>query len=126
MDRLVPERISYQEFWMRYLYHKSKIEADEAKRKQLFQDNEDDNDFDWDGDDDLDEALHPDAHHVNEGLSLKGKMSTDTATPTVPISHQLSEPTTRNSCASESSTSFDIVSQTSAIPPSMKDTVFAT
>jgi BSD domain len=125
MDTLVPEKVSYQEFWMRYLYHKSNIEADEAKRKQLFQDNEDDNDFDWDGDDE-DEARQTDAHPFDTSLSRESKLSTETVTPSMQISHQLPEPTTRNSCTSESSTSFDIVSQSSAIPPAMKDKAFVT
>jgi hypothetical protein len=120
MDNLVPERVSYKDFWMRYLYQKSKIDADEARRKQLFQNHVDDNDFDWDGDDEVDETQQTDDFYsIN---SHEGKISSETVKPKS-SSTQPSECAPRNSSTSESSTSFDIVSLSSAIPPITKDKV---
>jgi hypothetical protein len=105
MDSLVPEKVAYADFWKRYLYFKSKIDADEARRKQLFQNKLDDNEFDWDDDAD------------DEKDAVDGKTSTETVKP---ISMAGTESNPRNSSNSESSTSFDIVSQSSAVPPQPK------
>jgi hypothetical protein len=107
MDLLVPEKVAYTDFWNRYLYLKSKIDADESRRKQLFDNKVDENDFDWDGEDEGDEDKN----------EFNGKTSTETVKPTAPASQPESAPRTSNS---ESSTSFDIVSQSSAVPPQQK------
>lgn len=117
MDSLVPEKVSYNDFWMRYLYQKSKIDTDEARRKQLFESNEDENDFDWDGDDEADDAKHSDNNTSQMGFNREAKISTETVKPGAATTGQQAEPTPRKSSTSESSTSFDIVSQSSAIPP---------
>ena len=116
MDSLVPEKVSYKDFWMRYLYQKSNLDADEARRKQLLESKLDENDFDWDGEDETDEASQNEPHPIPP---LDGKISTDTVKPTGP---QI-EVNPRTSSTSESSTSFDIVSQSSAVPPFTKDKV---
>ena len=125
MDSLVPENVSYADFWMRYLYQKSKIDADEAKRKQLFESNEDENDFDWDGDDEADDT----AQRNNRSSPMttsnqEAKISTETVKPSLSTTGQQAEPAPRNSTASESSTSFDIVSQSSALPPMTVEKVY--
>jgi BSD domain len=117
MDRLVPEKVSYKDFWMRYLYQKSKIDTDEARRKQLFESNEDENDFDWDGDDEAEDAQHSDNPTSPTAFNHEEKTSTETVKPKVSTTGQQIKPAQRKSSASESSTSFDIVSQSSAIPP---------
>jgi len=117
MDCLVPEKVSFTDFWMRYLYQKSKIDADEARRKQLFESNEDENGFDWDGDDEADDAAHSDNRSSPKTFNHEAKTSTETVKPTLSTTGQPAEPAPRNSTTSESSTSFDIVSQSSAIPP---------
>src|SRR5579859_3837855 len=71
MDSLVPEKIPYKDFWKRYLYQKSKIDVEEARRKQVFENNNDDNDFDWDGEEEDDEGRGSDS-------GLAGKNSTET------------------------------------------------
>jgi hypothetical protein len=123
MDSLVPQTVSYKDFWMRYLYRKSKIDADEAKRKQLFESNDDENEFDWDGDDEADEMENNDDKSPREPFPHEGKTSTETVKSKQPKGAQQSEPAPRNSSTSESSTSFDIVSQSSAIPPLTMDKV---
>lgn len=107
MDTLVPEHVSYSDFWKRYLYQKSKIDADEARRKQMIESKDEDHEFDWDGDDDADD------------LELEGKASTETVKQ-VTVKTRVEE-NPRNSSTSESSTSFDIVSQSSAVPPLTKE-----
>jgi hypothetical protein len=107
MNSLVPEKVSYQDFWKRYLYRKAKIEAGEARRKQLFESKEDENDFDWDGDDDVAE--------VTQASSTKTKNpSLETPKRATNETHPESAP--RKSSTSESSTSFDMVSLSSANP----------
>jgi len=106
MDALVPEKVSYSDFWKRYLYRREKINASEARRKQLFENKHDDNEFDWeDGDDDTD--AEPAKPPVKEG----GNSSPETLKKPV---HDDSAP--RKSSTSESSTSFDVVSLSSANP----------
>ena len=112
MDALVPERVSYKDFWSRYLYRKSKIDSAERKRKQLFENKVEDNDFDWDEEEESD-------GNENESAELptrQGKTSMETVTVGA-ASVEQAEAIPRNSRSSESSTSFDIVSQSSAIPP---------
>ena len=116
MDRLVPEKVSYKDFWMRYLFQKSKIDADETKRKQLFQSGVDESDFDWGEDDEADYETRLTSH--------PGKTSIETVKPKSSSASQPSESAPRNSSTSESSTSFDIVSQSSAVPPPGKEKVF--
>lgn len=123
MDSLVPEKISYKEFWMRYLYQKSKLDADEAKRKQLLESNLDENDFDWDGEDEIDGLSPNDTPSMTSRLSPEGKISTNIVKRSAPKHGQQADGNPRTSSTSESSTSFDIVSQSSAVPPIAKDKV---
>ena len=118
MDSLVVHgKVSHTEFWLRYFYHNSKIVVDEAKRKHLFESNEDENDFDWDGEDEADEAQVKDNQLFPSNNSCDEKMSTETVKPrAISATAEQSEPTPRKSSTSESSTSFDIVSQSSAVP----------
>jgi len=117
MDSLVPEKIPYKDFWKRYLFQKSKIDAEEAKRKQVFENSHDDNDFDWDGEDEEDEG-----HGSESGLD--GKNSTETVKAAKATTGQQEE-NPRNSSTSESSTSFDVVSVSSALPPMAKEKVIS-
>lgn len=112
MDTLVPDKVSYSDFWTRYLYRKSSLDAEETKRKHLFESNVDENEFDW-GDDDGDEELS--GQHISlRKRQNEGQLSSETAKASV---RGQSEAAPRNSSTSESSTSFDIVSQSSAIVP---------
>jgi hypothetical protein len=116
MDSLVPEKVSYTDFWKRYLYQKSKIDAEEAKRKQVFENSHDDNDFDWDGEDE--------EEGQGSESGLDGKNSTETVKAVKSTAAQQEE-VPRNSSTSESSTSFDVVSLSSAVPPATKEKVFS-
>ncbi|WVQ93924.1 hypothetical protein IAU59_001002 [Kwoniella sp. CBS 9459] len=52
---LVPEHLTDEQFWQRYLFHKHMIEAEEKKRKALLQattQEEDADDFNWDDEED--------------------------------------------------------------------------
>ncbi|KAL7420285.1 hypothetical protein Q5752_005254 [Cryptotrichosporon argae] len=54
---LVPESLTDEQFWQRYLFHKHMLEAEEVRRKALLQATEDQpDDFSWDDDD---EAASP-------------------------------------------------------------------
>ena len=117
MDSLVPEKVSYKDFWMRYLYQKSKIDKDEARRKQLFESNHDENDFDWDGDDEADDTQHGVNHTRPTAFNREGETSTEKVKPRGSTTGPQTETAPRKSSTSESSASFDIVSQSSAIPP---------
>jgi len=112
MDSLVPEKVSYGHFWTRYFYHKSSLDAEEAKRKQLFESNLDENEFDW-GDDEGNEEID-EKYTGQRAVRNEGKSSGETLKTGV---RGQSEAAPRNSSTSESSNSFDIVSQTSAVPP---------
>ncbi|TXT05056.1 hypothetical protein VHUM_03876 [Vanrija humicola] len=55
---LVPEVLSDEQFWQRYLFHRDMIEAADTKRKLLLQasqEQESTDDFNWDDDDDEDD-----------------------------------------------------------------------
>ena len=119
MDSLVPEKVSYKDFWMRYFFQKSKIDEDEAKRKQLFQSGVDESDFDWGEDDEADNE----SHENEKRASHPSKTSIETVKPKSSSPSQPSESAPRNSSTSESSTGFDIVSQSSAVPPPGKEKV---
>jgi hypothetical protein len=110
MDGLVPEIVSYSDFWTRCLYHKSNLDTEEAKRKQLFDSNVDENEFDWGDDDEELNQQHSDHREAHN----EGKLSCETVKADT---RGQSEAAPRNSSTSESSNSFDIVSQSSAVPP---------
>jgi hypothetical protein len=110
MDSLVPETVSYSDFWTRCLYHKTNLDSEEAKRKQLLESNVDENEFDWGDDDEELNQQHSDKREAhNEGKSSCETVKADT--------RGQNEAAPRNSSTSESSNSFDIVSQSSAVPP---------
>ena len=108
----MPEKVSYSDFWTRYFYHKSSLDVEEAKRKQLFESNVDENEFDW-GDEEGDEEL-TEQHTGRREVQNEGKSSCETVKAGA---RGQSEAAPRNSSTSESSNSFDIVSQSSALPP---------
>lgn len=118
MNTLVPEKVSYHDFWMRYLYHKTKIDASEVKRKQLFESSLDENNFDWDGDDDGNDPSLQESGSARHSSGTGAKVSTETVK--VKSHKTQSEVVPRRSSTSESSTSFDVVSLSSAIPPPEK------
>ncbi|ORX34955.1 hypothetical protein BD324DRAFT_593306 [Kockovaella imperatae] len=51
---LVPESLSDEQFWQRYLFHKSMIEAEDEKRKKVLEASQEaqQEDFNWDDEDD--------------------------------------------------------------------------
>jgi BSD domain len=114
MDSLVPEKVSYADFWRRYLYLKSEIDADEARRKKLFDNKLDENDFDWEGEDNGEDAASRE--------DFDGKTSTETVKPLTPTASQHAESSPRTSSTIGSTSSFDIVSQSSVVPPTSKVT----
>ena len=118
MNTLVPEKVSYHDFWMRYLYQKTKIDSIEVKRKQLFESSLDENNFDWDGDDDGNDPSLQESGSARHPSGIGAKVSTETVKAR---SHKSqSEAVARRSSTSESSTSFDVVSLSSPIPPPEK------
>lgn len=53
---LVPEHLSDEVFWQRYLFHRDMIEAADAKRKELLETEVETEDFKWDDDEEVGET----------------------------------------------------------------------
>jgi BSD domain len=94
MDSLVPEQVPYATFWSRYFFRSRLIvESERRRRELLFAARDEDNEFDWD-----------------EEEEEEGKMSGDTV-----VKSPGAKGSPRKSSTSESSTSFDVVSMSSAV-----------
>lgn len=48
MSLIVPTKVTYEEFWIRYYYMHNQILKQEEKRKQLLENENDDDEFNWD------------------------------------------------------------------------------
>ncbi|KAF2212195.1 hypothetical protein CERZMDRAFT_41170 [Cercospora zeae-maydis SCOH1-5] len=57
MEKLVPEKVGYREFWMRYYYLRKAVEAEEARRKEVLKGatTSPEEEIKWDDDDDEDD-----------------------------------------------------------------------
>ncbi|KAK9238195.1 hypothetical protein V1525DRAFT_401807 [Lipomyces kononenkoae] len=53
MEKVVPEKVTYEEFWKRYYFLREQINQEEVRRKQLLNEaGQTDDNFDWDEDED--------------------------------------------------------------------------
>ncbi|KAK8844648.1 hypothetical protein IAR55_006495 [Kwoniella newhampshirensis] len=66
---LVPEHLTDDQFWQRYLFHKHMIEAEEKKRKLLLQATQQDQQDDFDWDDEPDDSTSPNTVSIESAVS---------------------------------------------------------
>ncbi|KAM0708057.1 hypothetical protein Q7P35_004706 [Cladosporium inversicolor] len=134
MEKLVPEKVEYRPFWVRYYFIRKAIDEEEKKRKEILKDAAADNEEDvaWDDDDDEDEEAEQEAKTSTpqQNTSHKASASTITLTQSAATAAEdtLKAKSPRRSTEEEaksvadSDTSYDIVSgATSRAPGSPKD-----
>lgn len=123
MEKLVPEKVQYTDFWSRYYFLRLVIETEEQKRKELLKGanakEEEEVGWDDDSDDDTDSPSTPQ-------VSDKAKSSKDAAPPASTESNTLkpNEPRRSNDQGSQpdSESSYDLVSgATSRTPASPRE-----
>ncbi|KAK9484221.1 hypothetical protein V1527DRAFT_470742 [Lipomyces starkeyi] len=79
MEKVVPEKITYEEFWKRYYFLREQINQEELRRKQLLNEaGQTDDNFDWDEEDEDEEE--PEREHKSENPSISPKTSNSTET----------------------------------------------
>ncbi|OCF33165.1 hypothetical protein I317_02372 [Kwoniella heveanensis CBS 569] len=118
---LVPEQLTDEQFWQRYLFHKHMIEAEEQKRKALLQattQEEDTDDFNWDDEEDPTSpttakpstttliASAPLTQESTPKVESDGKLASAVATPAVVAAISASASTSPR----DSEESYDVVS----------------
>lgn len=109
MERLVPNEVAYDEFWLRYYFMREMITSQEEKRKALLQkaaalsENKDGEAFKWDDDDDDDDE------EETEETKTTAKSSTTTAESSPKAGKKGASAVTSSRPSSESS--YDLVSQ---------------
>lgn len=122
MEKLVPEKIAYDEFWRRYYFLREQINQEEARRKKLLTEaGDNDETFDWDEDEDDEEASTAEktiSKASNSTETLKAEAST--ATPTAAAATATTATTAAeggskpNSSRPSSESSYDLVSVTNS------------
>ncbi|KAL4788340.1 hypothetical protein BJX76DRAFT_353367 [Aspergillus varians] len=123
MEKLVPEKVQYSEFWSRYYFLRLVIETEEQKRKELLKgaNVEDEEEVGWDDDTD-DDTDSPSTPQVSD--KSKANKGTTTEPATKPNTLKPSEPRRSNDQVSQpdSESSYDLVSgATSRAPASPKE-----
>ncbi|GMK56961.1 hypothetical protein CspeluHIS016_0308010 [Cutaneotrichosporon spelunceum] len=116
---LVPEHLTDEQFWQRYLFHKDMIEAADKKRKALLEASAADDgadDFNWDDDDDDDEQPAPSAKTAKTESPAPSAPSSS-ATPKPPAEAK-SPPATS---PRDSEESYDVVNASTATPTEDSD-----
>jgi len=149
MEKLVPEKVEYRPFWVRYYFIRKSIDEEEKKRKEilkgmfsaqepfnpdLFTDNstdaaaDNDEDVAWDDDDDEEEQEAKTSTPQNTSHKASASTTTLTQQPAPTADDTLKVKSPRRSTEEEaksvadSDTSYDIVSgATSRAPGSPKD-----
>ncbi|KAK7205916.1 hypothetical protein BZA70DRAFT_267024 [Myxozyma melibiosi] len=111
MEKLVPEKIAYDEFWRRYYFLREQINQEEARRKQLLTEaGTAEENFDWDEDEEEEEVAES-----KSGVASKASTSTETlkaedsaaSAAAAPAAVTESKP---NSSRPSSESSYDLVS----------------
>ncbi|KAK9457162.1 hypothetical protein V1511DRAFT_492854 [Dipodascopsis uninucleata] len=113
MEKLVPEKIAYEEFWKRYYFLRDQINKEELRRKKLLSEAGDaDENFDWDEDDDDDDnekASGSGSGSISEKKQQqqeRASNSTETLKPIDGVSDEAKVASSRPS----SESSYDLVS----------------
>ncbi|KAK4687812.1 hypothetical protein P7C73_g2302, partial [Tremellales sp. Uapishka_1] len=110
---LVPEHLSDEQFWQRYLFHKHMIEAEEEKRKLLLQatTQSQPDDFSWD--DEEEPSASPTSNPLSQSTTtLHPSPDVGKASPPTVIAVPPTTPATTSTSTSprESEESYDLVS----------------
>ncbi|RDA93883.1 hypothetical protein CP533_4518 [Ophiocordyceps camponoti-saundersi (nom. inval.)] len=124
MEKLVPDSVSYADFWRRYYYLRHGIETAESRRRDLLKAASAEDEVGWDDDSD-DEA-------ADGNKPVKTKTASVTSSTTIqPRSHEQEKPTEsrksndEKSVADSSEASYDVVgaasAKTSQAPSSPKE-----
>ncbi|KAK9466641.1 hypothetical protein V1512DRAFT_263114 [Lipomyces arxii] len=117
MEKLVPEKISYEEFWKRYYFLREQINKEELRRKQLISSSEEVADtFDWDADEeeeggDVDDMNEEAGASTGATLSTKASNSTETL---MAVDQDNGSKVSSSRPSSESS--YDVVSTSNSQP----------
>ncbi|KAL3452395.1 hypothetical protein BJX65DRAFT_178954 [Aspergillus insuetus] len=123
MEKLVPEKVQYADFWSRYYFLRLVIETEEQKRKELLKGAsvEEDEEVGWDDDSD-DDTDSPSTPQVSDKTKISKAPTTKPATDANLL--KPSEPRRSNDQVSQadSESSYDLVSgATSRTPASPKE-----
>ncbi|KAL3436257.1 hypothetical protein BDV09DRAFT_165754 [Aspergillus tetrazonus] len=123
MEKLVPEKVQYADFWSRYYFLRLVIETEEQKRKDLLKgasvEEEEEVGWDDDSDDDTDSPSTPQVSDKNKANNVAPAQSSADSKTLKP-----NEPRRSNDQASQpdSESSYDLVSgATSRTPASPKE-----
>ncbi|KAL4803749.1 hypothetical protein BDV18DRAFT_144359 [Aspergillus unguis] len=123
MEKLVPEKVQYADFWSRYYFLRLVIETEEQKRKELLKgaNVEEDEEVGWDDDSD-DDTDSPSTPQVSEKTKDKKPAAAQPSTESKTL--KPNEPRRSNDQVSQpdSESSYDLVSgATSKTPASPKE-----
>ncbi|KAJ0426530.1 hypothetical protein BJY00DRAFT_272393 [Aspergillus carlsbadensis] len=123
MEKLVPEKVQYADFWSRYYFLRLVIETEEQKRKELLKGAsvEEDEEVGWDDDSD-DDTDSPSTPQVSDKAKIPKTPTTKPSTDANLL--KPSEPRRSNDLVSQadSESSYDLVSgATSRTPASPKE-----
>ncbi|KAM3415992.1 hypothetical protein BST61_g9480 [Cercospora zeina] len=131
MEKLVPEKVGYREFWMRYYYSRKAVEAEEARRKEVLKgattspeeevkwdDDDDDDDDEDDQDDQTDRSSTPNA----KSSSTPKPNPNAHANASTTTLHATTTTTTTTTETSPSSSSSSSSSPSSSSKPTTSDT----
>ncbi|GAB7330669.1 hypothetical protein MBLNU13_g02236t1 [Cladosporium sp. NU13] len=129
MEKLVPEKVEYRPFWVRYYFIRKAIDEEEKKRKEILKDAAADNEEDvaWDDDDDEEEEQAKAATPQNTSHKASASTTTltqpaSTADDTLKVKSPRRSTEEESKSVADSDTSYDIVSgATSRAPGSPKD-----
>ncbi|KAK9446480.1 uncharacterized protein V1518DRAFT_423862 [Limtongia smithiae] len=115
MESLVPEKITYSEFWKRYYFLREQINLEESRRKQLLAEagNADDQ-FDWDEDDEEDQGAASGTAKTAEAGPKSASDSTETLKATAAVANDDPAGSKTTSSRPSSESSYDVVSATAS------------
>ncbi|KAK9376027.1 uncharacterized protein V1513DRAFT_440437 [Lipomyces chichibuensis] len=112
MEKVVPEKITYEEFWKRYYFLREQINQEELRRKQLLNEaGQADDNFDWDEEDEDEEEPAREHKSENPLISTKTSNSTETLKPDEAAEGATSEAGSKAASSRPSSeSSYDVIS----------------
>ncbi|KAK9369604.1 hypothetical protein V1509DRAFT_619988 [Lipomyces kononenkoae] len=124
MEKVVPEKVTYEEFWKRYYFLREQINQEELRRKQLLNEaGQTDENFDWDEEDEDEQEQQQQQQH-DAGRENKGSENPSNLTKTSNSTETLkpdeaegpaSEAGSKNTSSRPSSeSSYDVVSAVSS------------
>ncbi|KAK9325950.1 hypothetical protein V1517DRAFT_128269 [Lipomyces orientalis] len=111
MEKVVPEKITYEEFWKRYYFLREQINQEELRRKQLLNEaGQAEDNFDWDEEDEDDDVAAQAKAGQGPSISTKTSNSTDTLKAEEAEIPQAEAESKTASSRPSSESSYDVVS----------------